>query len=109
MAEIFEIPIDVEDPSFTIRTEIDGKQFLLRFNWNGRMDRWIFSISDKDDNPIVMGMPMHIDWDLLGRFKNALLPDGSLFLFDTTLEHKEAGRDDLGKRAKLLFGRNDAL
>lgn len=103
----FEIPITANDPSFKIRTILEGVQLVFRFDWNGRDIRWNISIYDTSENPLVLGLPLNINTELLERFEIAGLPPGLLMLYDTSGKNVEAGRDDLGDRCKLVYLTSD--
>lgn len=103
MADILEIPIDSEDPSFTIRTSLEGINLILRFDWNDRLSQWFISFFDEVENPLVYRVPLHIDHEILFRFEINGLPPGLMILYDTSDKRKPCGRDDLGKRCRLLY------
>lgn len=103
MAEIQQIPIDSTFPSFKIRTELEGVSYILRFDWNGRSERWHMGIYDSDETPIQVGLVMNINWDMIGRFAELELPPGLLMLYDTSGRNEEAGRNDLGDRCVLIY------
>jgi len=103
MGEIFQIPITATDASFKIRTSLEGTDYVLRFDWNGRDECWQMGIMDSTETPIVMGIPLNINSNLIGRFEIPELPPGLLMLYDTSDNNEEAGRDDLGDRAVLLY------
>lgn len=103
MADIFKIPTNSENASFKIRTDLEGATYVLRMDWNERAERWCLSIFDADETPILMGVPMNINMDLWGRFRLVDLPPGILMLYDTTGRNEEAGRDDLGDKAVLIY------
>ena len=103
MAEIQEIPLTSDNKFFTISVELDGDSFILKFSWNGRFNRWMLGIYDADENPIKTGLPLHINWDVFGRFADDDLPQGLLMLYDTTGGNEECGEDELGGRCKLLY------
>lgn len=103
MADIVEIPTDSENASFKIRTDLEGATYVLHLHWNGRAERWFLSIFDADEQPILMGVPLNINMDVWGRFRLSALPPGILMLYDTTGRNEEAGRDDLGGKAVLIY------
>lgn len=103
MAELLEIPIIFDEPSFKIRTILEGATLILRFDWSTRQERWSLSIYDGDGNALILGLPLHIDMEVISRFEITGLPPGRLFLYDTTGAHVEAGRDDLGDRCRLFY------
>lgn len=103
MADIFEIPITSEDPSFKIRVTLDGRDFVLSFNFNTRMKRWTIGYYDAEENPIVVGVAMNIDSSLLRLYVQEELPPGEMILYDTSEKQIECGRDELGGRCVLLY------
>lgn len=103
MGAVLEIPLPSAEASFRLRTTLEGREYVLGIHWNGRMERWILDLYDANDTPIVTGQPLHIDSDILMQFTKDELPPGMLMLYDTSGKHEEAGRDDLGSRAKLLY------
>lgn len=103
MATIFEIPITNTEASFKIRTILEDVELVLRFDWNGRDSRWQMSISDAQEQPIVMGLALNINTELIHRYELEALPPGRLALYDTSGTFTEAGREDLGGRCKLLY------
>lgn len=105
----FEIPITLSEPSFKIRTILEDVQLFLRFDWNGRDIRWNLSIYDTSENPLVVGLPMNVNTELVERFEIDGLPPGLLMLYDTSGKNLEAGRDDLGDRCKLVYLTSDEL
>ncbi len=103
MADIFEIPVNSDVPAFSIRTELELVVFILHIAFNERRCRWILSVFDSDEVPLCVGIPLNINADLIGRFVDDRLPPGIIMLFDSFGENAEAGRDDLGSRARLLY------
>lgn len=100
---IVEIPIPIDSPSFKIRTILDGTQYVLKLDWNDRFERWSLSIFDESEVPLLMGIPLHINSDVVGRFEIEGLPLGQFMLFDNSLKGDEATRDSLGNRTSLLY------
>ncbi len=103
MADILIIPTDSENSSFKMRTELEDKEFVLRFDWNGRLERWFISLMDGSENPLVMGMNLVTNWNLFGRFKGAAFPAGRMMLHDATGKGDECGRNGLGSTHFLLY------
>lgn len=103
MPEIFEIPIESDDPSFKIRTILEGITLVLRFDWNDRDERWKISFFDEVENPLIYRLVLQVDHELLNRFEIPGLPPGQMILYDTSDKGVPCGRDDLGKRCRLLY------
>lgn len=105
MAELYEIKINPVDASFQIRTELDDVQYVMRFRWNTRSSKWVFSILDSEQTPLAMGLYLNVNADLLGAFNaDERFPSGPLFLWDKNQLGGEAGRDTLGKDYALYYG-----
>lgn len=103
MADLIQIPVTNASASHKFICKIDDKVFTLRIRWNTRFERWMMDIMSEDETPILMGTPLHIDSDLIGRFRSLSLPQGLMILFDTTEKIIEADRQALGDKALLLF------
>lgn len=103
MADIIEIPTTKDFPSQSATVTIDNAIFIFHFRWNDRFERWFMDILDESENNILVGVPLHINRDLIGRFRTPALPQGQMIFYDTSEKIREAGRDDMGYRAKLLY------
>lgn len=101
---IVKLPVSSEFPKFRFNTELDNETFIFSFRLNERMNRWIMSISDATETPLVMGTPV-----LLGipafydQLKNPALPKGRLFAINPESANVEAGSEDLGKSVFLYY------
>lgn len=83
--------------------DLEGRTFLLKFDYSSRDDSWYLSIYDQDEDPIVCGKRVRIGVSILRGEVDARLPDGILMAVDTTEDHEEAGLEDLGARVKLVY------
>ena len=103
MSELLTIPTTSIDSSYKIRTVLDEIELVLLFNWVERVERWHLSIYDASDVPLLMGLPLNVDTELLTRFEIEGLPFGKLFLYDQGGTSVECGRNDLGDRCQLIY------
>ena len=105
MATLYEIPIVREnnEPSLKLRTVLENTEYVLRFDWNTRENRWSISIYDALENPLIAGQVLTINNELIERFEIAALPPGKLVLFDTSRKFLEATLEDLGTRCRLFY------
>lgn len=99
----FLIPLESEDPSFKIKTILQDIELVLRFDWNTRQEKWHISFYNSEESPLILGIPLNIDSEIIGRFKIDGMPKGKMILFDTSLKNIECGRSDLGDRCKLIY------
>ena len=103
MPEYLEIPLNADEPSFKLRTVLEDVEVVLLIHWNTRSSRWNLSIMDSTETPLLMGIPLHVDTEILERFEIDGLPPGRLFLYDLTTKSMECGRDELGDRCRLIY------
>lgn len=106
MSAILEIPISQSQSklqSFIILVALSGNNYYLQFDWIYQSQSYIVSISDANNNPLLMGIPMVVNYDITSRFKIAGLFPGVLMLFDSSNTQIEAGFGDLGQRCRLLY------
>ena len=106
MAELLKISVEVSEPSFKLRIDLDQRSYLLRFDFNQRSNRWMLSFFDTDENPILLGIPLHIHSSLIGRYSDPRLPLGEMMLYDTSQRWEECAFEDLGARCLLLYDPN---
>lgn len=103
MSELQEIPINFQEPHLKLRVILDNIQVVMQIDWNDEDSRWQISISDANENPLVMGLAMNINEELIQRFSITGLPLGQLVFLNTTGKDDEAGIDDLGNKCRLFY------
>lgn len=103
MPEIFRIPVDSSASSYKVRMDLEGEEFVFKLYFNERMNRWLLSIYDANEEPILMGIALNVDGSLIGRYSDPRLPPGELIFYDTSAQFREGGRNDLGDRCLLLY------
>ena len=100
---IVEIPVRSDLPAYQFGIDLDGVNFKFSFRFNTRMGRWLWDILDTEENPILMGVPLLVNLDLIGRYKIEELPLGSFICINETGTSNNPGRYDLGNNVKLLY------
>lgn len=83
------------------RTELDGAEYLLAFQWNARRDRWALSITGLDGTDILTGQAIPLFTPLNRRAVGG--PPGNLIAIPQTDDHAPAGLLDLGARVVLYY------
>lgn len=71
------------DAHWTQRTALDGRDFLLTFDWNQRDGGWRLSIADVDGAQILTGRRLSVGVSLLVGVVDPRAPTGVLFVADT--------------------------
>lgn len=80
MSQEFQIPAGV--PHWSQRVELDGSTYYIAVRWNPRVDRWFWSLSDSEQQPIIEGRKMLGGRDLLRGVASPRKPPGMLFAMD---------------------------
>lgn len=105
-------PVGPDAPDRTMRTRLDGRDFLLRLVWNGRESRWYLTVSGSSGDVLVAGVKVVANWPLLSttegqpyRRWDPDLPPGDLMAVDLTQDGTPPGIDELGegKRVELTY------
>lgn len=99
----FELPTRNDLPAFSYLIELEGGQFLLSYNFNQRMDRWLFSIATSTEIPILSNIVMIANTPLTAQYTDPRLPSGNFIAFDTSGTNTDPGRFDLGDRVVMVF------
>lgn len=81
------------------------EEYRLAFAYNQRMDRWVLSIFDSRDQPVVVGAPVLLMVDLLKYAAPGLRPRGTLLCWwKTNAESaREPGEKDLGAWCEIVY------
>lgn len=104
MNDPIEIPVATDTPLYTQRVTLDGIEYVLKFDWNDRENRWYLSLYDVSETPLATGIKIVSNWPLLRRFTSANMPPGSLMAADLSPQGGESPMyADLGVRVKLLY------
>lgn len=103
------IPLENVTPSFTELVFLEGINLKFWFYWNAREEIWNLSILDVNDNPLLMGIKLISNYELILQHPTLAIPRGSLFLWDTSGEGDSAGYNDLGTRHKLIYTTSDEV
>lgn len=52
--------------------------FNLRFQWNALNKYWVMSIYSRNDDPILLGVKVVVNWNLTGQFVTVGMPAGDI-------------------------------
>ena len=97
------IPINSNNPKWSERLTIDGSDYIFHFRWNNRMSRWILSIGDQSDNPLIIGIVCCVRMDLLAQFRYMDVPQGVLMFFNPNTPDTDPSYEDFGNGAFLAY------
>ena len=101
---IIRIPTDSTLDAFEQTTQLDGREYLMRFMWMARESCWWLNLYDQDETPLALGVRLVVSWSLLRRFVDPRLPPGMLIVVDLSRTDQEiADQSELGERCVLMY------
>lgn len=104
MADPIEIPVAFDTPLYTERVTLDGKEYLFKFDWNDRENRWYMGLFSVTGDPLATGIKVVANWPLLRKLAGDTVPPGVLIATDLSPQDGESPTyAELGTRVKLLY------
>ena len=91
------VPTSDQYACYSQITEIGGRAYLLRFDWNGRRGLWTLAIYDAEsEDRLLVGRTLVDGWPVNMRSVDARMPDRWLMCFDLSGSGLPPGFSDLG-------------
>lgn len=104
LADPIAIPLFADAPLYTERVTLNGAEFLLRFDYTAKEDRWYLSIFDVAGVAVRRGIKILPQWDMLRLCADERQPRGILFFADLRGSGRAAPAfADLGRRVALFY------
>jgi len=97
------LPIQNTFSNFSQEITLDGVSYRFEFTYNTRSFQWAMSIFDIDQNAIVEGIKLVLEYELLDQYRAYNLPPGELYCIDTTDEVIEITRENFGDAVQLVY------
>ena len=82
-------------PSFRQTLSLEDVSYTFEFNWNTRGLFWSMSIYDNSSNPIVEGVVIVLNYDLLEQYQSRDVPPGKLYAIDTAGKKNRIEYEDM--------------
>lgn len=89
--------------AFRESVSLDGEIFILEFQYNTRGDYWSLFVYSKEGTPLLMGVKIVIDFELIQRYGTRNLPAGEIYGIDVTETVEKIGRRDLLDLVELVY------
>lgn len=103
MSAFLQVPARNDVPWYRFTVTLTGVVYTLTFRYNTRMDRWALDVADASNNALLVGVPLLIERDLIGRFVISGLPPGTLFAADFTNQDTQPTRFSFGTDHGLIY------
>jgi len=100
------VPTLLDAEYWTQKTRLDGRDYVLHFAYNERLDRYYVSIHDDEDVPLVAGLKLVTNFPLLRRYHwDERVPSGELMAMSlqTDVTPPRFGELGEGRRVELTY------
>lgn len=82
---------------------LDGIEIEFRAQWLISEEFWIFYVNDVSGDTVIDGLRLIEGNDLFYPFSDPRLPPGRLICYDTSLKHREPGRNAFNEDHILVY------
>ena len=102
---MIQLVLPSDTANFDLRVTLDDVDFVLRFEWNQREEKWYLTVSDADEDAILSGVKVVADYPLLTLAKHdSRCPAGQLLAVDSSGEGLDPHFSDLsGETPRVLL------
>lgn len=100
------IPTTTGQPYYRQKTKLEGREYILEFSYNQRVQRWCLTLYDEVGTALLRGIKLVTNWPLLRHYRSdTRLPPGELIAMATDGSNEPPQLDELGegKRVELLY------
>lgn len=98
------VPTPAGRPNARVRVALSGSTYTILWLWNARDRAWTFSISDADGVPLLSGVRVVLNVDLLATAApSTRRPPYPIFVVDPTNTGVEPDLESLGGRVKVVY------
>lgn len=94
------------EPYYRQKTRLEGRDYILVFSYNQRIERWYLGLYDEEETPLLLGLKLMANRPLLRHYRqDTRLPPGELVALTRDGSHEPPTLDELGeaKRVQLLY------
>ena len=98
------VPVFPGEPLVQERVRLDNRDYIFRFDWSEREQRFYVSIKDQDETLLLLGIKILANWGILTRSHHDLrLPPGELIPIDLEQGGAPPTFNDFGTRVRLFY------
>ncbi len=89
-----------DSSSFQEEVTLEGVVFSFLFSWNTYGGFWVLHIFDRDLNPVVLGIRLVLNYELLGIHPGVDMPKGTLYVIDIKDGPDDISYEDLASNGR---------
>jgi hypothetical protein len=97
------IPLRNDVFLYNFKISLSGILYTFTLRFNGRMNRWILNIDDVAGNPLLHGIVLLVNRNLLSQYPTLNLMDGLLAAVDSTNKFVEPTQFSFGNNNYLAY------
>lgn len=86
---ILTLPVAQNAPWYDFTTTLDAAFYTLEMAFNTRANRWMLSIGDATGAPVLCGLPVVIERDLLAGLRYLPVPAGAIIALDQSGQRQQ--------------------
>ena len=102
------VPVFPGEPLYQERVRLEDRDYIFRFDWNNREQRFYMGIKSQDETSLIAGVKVVSNWGLLTRHHfNPDLPQGELIPIDIEGGGAPPTFRDFGTRVRLFYYSSD--
>lgn len=103
------IPIDSNFDKFSFTIDLEGLSYIINITWSYREEAWYYDLLTIDEEAILQGKKLVVDFPLFLGYTDERLPEGDIVVYDQTGKGDRIGRNDLGARGVFIFKDNQEI
>lgn len=88
---------------------LESSSYVFQYNYNSRGDYWTMTISDTEDNILIAGVKVVLDYELITSWPGRNLPEGYLLPIDSTESAVRIDRNNLGDTVDNIYLEEDEV
>lgn len=88
---------------FIEQIQLGGSVFYLIFKWNTLNEYWSMNILDGDENPLIFGVKVVTNFNLLEQYSMSEKPEGNIVCQNVVGGWEKIRRYDMGQVDELIY------
>jgi len=98
-----------EPPQWREQIQLSGTIYFLRFRWNALNEFWSMDVLTADESPIVLGVKIVNNWNLLEQYSMLEKPLGEILCQSVIGSFEKLKRYDMTIASQLVYYEENEL
>lgn len=92
-----------EPAAWQAQITLTGVIFILVFKWNALNKFWVMHIYNRNNEPILLGVKVVVNWNLTGQYVVVGMPAGDIVCQNVLGGFEDIQRFDMGEIDELFY------